>query len=58
MAPEAAAGVLSAPRWAMEQALAEVDARYGGVEAYLTGPAAVGPAALQTLRERLVDPAT
>lgn len=54
MSPEAAAGVLSAPRWAMEQALADLDRRYGGAEAYLTGPAAVPAADLRTLRERLV----
>jgi protein-tyrosine phosphatase len=56
MTPEAAAGVLSSPRWAMDQALADLDHRYDGVEAYLTGPAGVSPADLQTLRERLVDP--
>jgi protein-tyrosine phosphatase len=55
MTPEAAAGVLSAPRWAMEHALADIDRRYDGVEAYLTGPAGVSPRDLQTLRERLVD---
>jgi protein-tyrosine phosphatase len=58
MAPEAAAGVLSAPRWAMEQALADVDGRHGGVEAYLTGPAGLDAADLHTVRRRLVDPST
>jgi protein-tyrosine phosphatase len=57
MTPEAAAGVLSAPRWAMEQALDDLDRRFGGVEAYLTGPAAMDAADLQILRERLVGPA-
>ncbi|HEU0042708.1 MAG TPA: tyrosine-protein phosphatase [Jiangellaceae bacterium] len=56
MTPEAAAGVLSAPRWAMAQALDDLDRRYGGVEAYLTGPAGVTAADLQVLRERLVGP--
>jgi protein-tyrosine phosphatase len=56
MTPEAAAGVLSAPRWAMEQALAEVDRRHGTVEAYLTGPAGLSTTDLQTLRDRLVGP--
>ena len=54
MAPEAAAGVLSAPRWAMAQALDELDHRHGGVDAYLTGPAGMAPGDLRTLRERLV----
>jgi protein-tyrosine phosphatase len=57
MTPEAAAGVLSAPRWAMEQALADLDRRHGGVEPYLTGPAGLTPEDLRTLRERLVTPA-
>ena len=57
MTPEAAAGVLSAPRWAMQRALADLDQRHGGVEAYLTGPAGMTTADLQTLRSRLVDPA-
>jgi protein-tyrosine phosphatase len=55
MGPEAAAGVLSTPRWAMERALAELDHRYGGVEPYLTGPAGMAPADLATLRRRLVE---
>jgi len=56
MTPEAAAGVLSAPRWAMAQALDDLDRRHGGVEAYLTGPAGLAAADLQALRERLVGP--
>lgn len=58
MAPEAAAGVLSAPRWAMARALDDLDDRHGGVEAYLTGPARMAAADLRTLRERLAGPAT
>ncbi|HEY7068741.1 MAG TPA: tyrosine-protein phosphatase [Acidimicrobiales bacterium] len=54
MAPEAAAGVLSVPRWAMARALDELDSRHGGVEAYLTGPAGMSTADLRTLRGRLV----
>lgn len=57
MSPEAAAGVLSAPRWAMARALDELDDRHGGVEAYLTGPAGMAAADLQVLRARLVGPA-
>ena len=37
LSPEAAAGVLTAPRWAMQQALEDLDHRYGSVEPYLTG---------------------
>jgi len=40
----------------MAQALDDLDRRYGGVEAYLTGPAGVTAADLQVLRERLVGP--
>jgi protein-tyrosine phosphatase len=57
MTPEAAAGVLSAPRWAMARALDDLDHRHGAVEAYLTGPARMTAADLQVLRERLVGPA-
>ena len=56
MAPEAAAGVLAAPRWAMQHALDDLDRAYGGVEQYLIGPAGVEPAALAALRDRLVAP--
>jgi protein-tyrosine phosphatase len=55
IAPEAAAGVLTAPRWAMEHALDELDRRHGGIEAYLTGPAGMTPEDLDTLRLRLVS---
>jgi protein-tyrosine phosphatase len=57
MSPEAAAGVLTTPRWAMLHALEEVDRRYGGVAPYLTGPAGMRPEALDLLRRRLVDTA-
>ncbi|HZM39976.1 MAG TPA: tyrosine-protein phosphatase [Acidimicrobiales bacterium] len=56
LSPEAAAGVLSAPRWAMAQALDDLDRRYGGIETYLTGPAGLAAADLQVLRERLAGP--
>ena len=54
ISPEAAAGVLTAPRWAMEHALDELDRRYGSIEAYLTGPAGLQPEDIETLRLRLV----
>src|SRR5262249_21326846 len=56
MSPEAAAGVLSSPRWAMARALDELDDRQGGIEASLTGPAGMAAADLQALRARLVTP--
>jgi len=54
MPPEAAAGVLGAPRWAMAETLSELDQAYGGVEAYLLGPAGVPAGTLERLRELLV----
>jgi len=56
LSPEAAAGVLTAPRWAMQQALEDLDQRYGGVEPYLTGPAVMRTIDLQALRGRLLEP--
>jgi protein-tyrosine phosphatase len=56
VSPEAAAGVLTAPRWAMASALDDLDTRYGGVESYLTGPAGMRPGDLRDLRRRLVGP--
>jgi protein-tyrosine phosphatase len=55
MSPEAAAGVLGAPRWAMEDMLGALDARYGGAEAYLTTTVGLSAAELDTLRAALVD---
>lgn len=50
----AAEGLMSTPRWAMEQALREVDTTYGGVEEYLLGPAGLSPRTLTALRASLV----
>lgn len=55
LAPEAAAGVLTTPRWAMQEALDHLDADYGGVEAYLTGPAGMRKEDVEILRHRLLD---
>jgi protein-tyrosine phosphatase len=55
LAPEAAAGVLTAPRWAMAEALSHLDREYGSIEQYLTGPAAMKPADLQRLSAALLD---
>jgi protein-tyrosine phosphatase len=55
MAPEAAAAVLGCPRWTMAGALDELDEVYGGIDAYLTGPAGMPVATLEQLRGALVD---
>lgn len=57
MLPEVAAGILSAPRWAMAASLDHLDERHGGVHAYLTGPAGLTDDRIDWLRSRLVDPA-
>ncbi|MEO8695100.1 MAG: tyrosine-protein phosphatase [Acidimicrobiales bacterium] len=54
MSPEAAAGVLTAPRWTMRDALDAVDTEHGGIDAYLTGPAGMSPSSLRELRAVLV----
>jgi protein-tyrosine phosphatase len=53
--PEVAAAILRTPRWAMEDALAELNRRYGGIEGYLTGPAEVDPSVPETLRDLLLS---
>lgn len=55
VAPEAAAAALGAPPEMMRDVLDEIDVRWGGVDAYLTGPAGIGPATLDALRANLVD---
>ena len=40
----------------MQQALEDLDHRYGGVEPYLTGPAGMRTIDLQVLRGRLLEP--
>jgi len=49
-----AQGLLSAPRWAMADALTVLDDDYGGIEAYLRGPAHMTTTALENLRTRLI----
>ena len=56
VSPEAAAGVLGTPRWAMAEALDAVDATYGGIDAYLTGPAAMTAESLARLKALHVEP--
>jgi protein-tyrosine phosphatase len=55
MAPEAAAVVLAAPRWARAETLRALDEDYGGAGAYLTERAGLQPATLAKLREQLVS---
>ena len=57
VSPEAAAGVLGTPRWAMAAALDAIADTYAGIDAYLTGPARVTAGELSALREQLIDPA-
>lgn len=52
--PEAAAGVLTAPRWAMSEALEVLDSDYGGIERYLLDRAGLDPAQVDALRTLLV----
>ncbi|MFV0525560.1 MAG: tyrosine-protein phosphatase [Acidimicrobiales bacterium] len=55
MAPEAAAGAFGAPRTVMGEVLDTLDRRYGGAEAYLTGPAQVADASITRLRDELLE---
>jgi hypothetical protein len=38
----------------MHEAITAIDSDYGGIEAYLTGPAGMTPSALRALRSSLV----
>jgi len=53
--PEAAGGILGAPRECMEDAVAEVASQYGGIERFLQEQCGVHPDALLTLRRMLLD---
>jgi protein-tyrosine phosphatase len=53
IARPAAEGLLSTPRWAMAQALTELDAAHGGIERYLLGPGGMPPDTLTALRASL-----
>ena len=54
LAREAAEGILSAPRWAMAQALESLDETYDGIDSYLLGPCGMTSARLSALRTALV----
>jgi len=53
--PEAAAGILGAPRECMADALDELETRYGGIDHYLAEYCRVQPAAVSALRSALLD---
>jgi protein-tyrosine phosphatase len=55
MSPEAAAGVLSTPRWAMQEAVDAIDGTYGGIEHYLISRTSLSAGALDALRAALVE---
>jgi len=57
ISPEAAAGVLGTPRWAMAAAVDVLLGSPDGVDGFLTGPAGMEPGELTALREHLVTPA-
>jgi protein-tyrosine phosphatase len=50
---QAAIGFLSAPRWAMSDALGVLDETYGGIGAYLSGPAGMDLRSIEDLRSVL-----
>ncbi len=54
IAPPAAIAMLSAPRWAMAEALNVMDRVYGGIETYLRGPCGMTRRLLESLQARLV----
>jgi protein-tyrosine phosphatase len=51
---DAAIGMLSTPRWAMEGALDRLDSDYGGIDSYLRGPGRMDQGTLESLRDRLL----
>jgi protein-tyrosine phosphatase len=50
---EAATSLLGTPRWAMVEALAVLDEDYGGIDAYLRGPAGMNEESVAALRTTL-----
>lgn len=54
--PEVVAGMLRAPRWAMQSALTQVTQRYGDFDGYLTGPAGAAEDVPDRLRALLLRP--
>ncbi len=54
IAREAAIGILSTPRWTMENALDRLDSTFGGIEAYLRGFGEMDQRTIESLRSRLL----
>jgi protein-tyrosine phosphatase len=54
VAREAAIGILSTPRWTMENALDRLDSTFGGIEAYLRGFGGMDQRTIESLRSRLL----
>jgi protein-tyrosine phosphatase len=54
MSPEAAAGVLSTPRWAMAEALDVLETTYGGIDTYLRRTVGLTDGEVARLRSTLV----
>jgi protein-tyrosine phosphatase len=52
---EAAIGILSTPRWAMESALDRLESDYGSIEAYLCGLGGMDQRTIESLRFRLLS---
>ena len=46
--------IMSTPRWAMAQALQELDQEHDGIRRYLLGPGGMNPQTLTALRANLV----
>ena len=55
MAPDAAAAVLTTPRWAMDDALTMLDTVHGGIDAFLLGPGGMTQSDLAGVRRLLVS---
>lgn len=54
MPPEAAAGLLTTPRWVMQTILTELREGYGGAEGYVTGPVGMSTDTVAELRRLLL----
>ena len=50
-----AEALMSTPRWAMAQALWELDQAHGGIRQYLLGPGGMAPETLSALRANFVS---
>jgi protein-tyrosine phosphatase len=55
MPAEAALGIMGAPRWAMAETLAELDAAFGGARRYLIDRGGLDDTTLRSLQEAFVE---